>query len=95
METLFKVGDVVWMKSASPSMTIEGIGADGSPDEGKYNVVWFDIDAILHRDVLAEFLLTATPPVSDDDEECEVCGNGGGDYEEDEEDEEDWSEEEN
>lgn len=60
MTTDLKVGDVVWLKSGGPAMTVENIDSDG-----KTTVVWFIDTGELKRAAssINQKLLTTTAPL--------------------------------
>lgn len=49
----FKPGDVVYLKSGGPGMTVDGVA------NGMVGCVWFDSDGHDHERVFSEVLLTA------------------------------------
>ena len=73
MKREFKVGDVVFLKSDSPAMTIAGICGDVySIIPGKIRLSWFDDSKMEHAELPVECLLHEEDLFCDD-EECVHC----------------------
>ena len=67
----FKEGDIVWLNSVSPPMTIELVN-----DNGSYNVVWMSEQWEVQRSWFKETCLTDVGPIIEEDED-EACGEPG------------------